>query len=533
MAGRSKKPQRTGNRPRNGAKSAAVSEVAPSPAPFEVVSTAPSAPEPPGQEPMSEQLVMRALSTLVDRQRTIALAAGMQYNGTRDIYSALGYPREISLQTYREVYERGGIAKRIVDAYPRATWAGGALLLEDETKGEETPFEKAARELFQEHDLWSRLLRADILAGLGHYSVLLIGAPGKMDQPLGRVPKILYFNQVGEDRAPISKFEGNTSVKNFGLPLIYNLNLGPLNAPFGGLAVQKQVHHTRTIHIAEGCLDDDVMGEPRLRAVFNYLLDLDKNVGGGSEAAWRRMDPGMQVDVNPEVDLDEEEEARLEDEIDEFYHNLRRTIRTRGTKVTPLSSNVFNFGPNAMAIVQFITATTGIPYRIFIGSERGELASTQDRNNWTDRIAERRREFASHIVRRLVDRLIACGALPKPKKYDVTWPNIEALDEFTKSEILKNYAAANRDHATVVGRPLLTTDELRRNVSGLGPLSEQKDDEAKFQMVPVPGRGQASVPGDTTKDGPRDPNAPRSQTPNKPTEGSTAVVDPTDTSSAE
>lgn len=462
---------------------------------------------------------IRQLTSLLLERRNFAYSVGMQFGGRRDMYEALGYPRELTTSDYRQLYERGGIAERIVEAFPRATWAGGAAVIEDGTISDNTPWEDDVEQLFIKHNLWARILRADILAQLGQYGILLIGAPGDMALPLGRLSSpdsLLYFNSLPDDRARVAKFVTSTSDPRFGLPETYSIDFGPRRG-VNGTSAARTVHWSRVIHLAEGLLEDDVFGKPRLRSIYNYFLDLDKNVGGGSEAAWKRMDPGMQVDVDPTVDMSEEDEDALSDEVEDLIHGMRRFIRTRGTKVTPLSASVTAFGANATSVLQLIAATTGIPFRILLGSERGELASTQDRNNWSNRIAERRREFAIPAMRLLLDRLIKHGALPKPKagKYEIVWPNIESLDEPTKAVIVSQYTAANRDQATVTGRVLVTTNEIR-NVLGLGPIESLKDEETKAIPPAVPGRGQSSVPGGRTTDVPHDSSAPGEPIPGRP-----------------
>ena len=65
--------------------------------------------------------------------------------------------------------------------------------------------------------------------------------------------------------------------------------------------------------------------------------------------------------------------------------------------------------------MKLISAASGIPLRIMTGSERGELASTQDDGNWASRIEERQLHFAEPmILRPLIDRLIELRALPEP-----------------------------------------------------------------------------------------------------------------------
>jgi hypothetical protein len=394
----------------------------------------------------------------------------------RDLYDALGYTRKLTPIDYKSRYERGGVAERIVEAFPRATWSSGARIQETDDPEDLTEFERATEELFRRLDIWSRLLRADILAGLGRYSVVLIGARGELKSPLPTMAgedSVLYLTPIHEDNADINTNVTKTSDPRFNLPETYQLKLSQ--------QISKETHWTRVIHMSDGLLEDDIFGKPRLRAVWNYLDDLEKIVGGGAEAAWKRMDPGMQLDLDPEVELTTAEEEALNDEVEEYMHNVRRVMRTRGVELTMLASAVPGFAQNVGIVLKLISAATGIPSRILTGSERGEMASTQDRNNWNDRVAERRREYAEPVIQQLIDRLIDRGALPEPEEYSVQWPDIDELDEIQKAEVANKIANANSSQVASESRVILTADEIRRTVFGLGPLENVPDNPGIIQ----------------------------------------------------
>lgn len=451
-------------------------------------------------EPIQPRTVSRAAlraatSVLLGRAQ-FASDAGLSFQdstGTfkRDVNAALGYKAKLTTADYRARYERGGIAERIVEAYPRATWGGGADIQEDPDPDTSTPFEEAVRSLFKRLNLWARLLRADILAGLGEYSVLLIGAPGPLNTELprlGGVDDVLYLTPLAEDHAKISALVNDTNDERYGLPLTYDLRLSTISSGTRSVTVTKSAHWSRIIHIAEGTLENDVLGKPRLRAVWNYLDDLVKNVGGGSEAAWKRMDPGLQVDLDPEGEISDEEEGSLSDEIDEYVHGLRRVIRTRGGKVNILAASVTGFGPNVDTVLQLVSATTGIPHRILTGSERGELASTQDRNNWNDRVAERRREFAVPVVGDLINRLILAGALPAVESFDIVWPDSKELDENERAAVVARYAEANSKQRASGDSVLITSNEMRDRILDMDPLDPDQllDMDSAEDSGPLP-----------------------------------------------
>jgi uncharacterized protein len=88
---------------------------------------------------------------------------------------------------------------------------------------------------------------------------------------------------------------------------------------------------------------------------------------------------------------------------------------TRGAKLQDLGSAVAQFGPQVDAIMDMIAGGSRVPKRILLGSERGELASTQDKENFDARVKDRRKDHAGpNVFRPFVDRLVWMGALPAP-----------------------------------------------------------------------------------------------------------------------
>lgn len=430
-----------------------------------------------------------AASALVSRF-DFARRAGVTFGGKRDVFTALGYPLVLAVEDYRQRYQRGGVAKRLVEAFPKATWTSDVQVVDDPDPGEETQFEQAVVEMLTRLDAWQRLQRADRLARLGHYGALLIGAPGNLSDELPPTlapDDILYLTPLAEDRAAIDAFELDPSSPRFGLPVRYRVELGSPSGTVGAATstLARITHWTRIVHVVEEPEEDEVFGEPALRAVWNYLEDLDKLVGGGSEAAWRRMDPGLHFDIDPEAQLSDDEVQAMRDQVDEFVHGLSRVVSTTGGDLTPLTASVAGFGSNVDTVLKLISATTGIPVRILTGSERAELASTQDRTNFADRVAERRQDFGTPLVRDLVDRLVKRGALPGPRddQYDVVWPEIDALGEDEKAAVADRTAAANQKQFAAEGSVIVTAEEIRDRVFGLGPLKEVTDeDEIEIEL---------------------------------------------------
>lgn len=419
---------------------------------------------------------------------------GITFGGLRDLYSIFGYDDIITNQQYRNRYARGGIAGRVVDAMPNATWRGTVELIEDEDPDKITPFEQAWMDLDQRLQIQAKLRRVDKLAGLSTYAVLLIGAGGELDAelPKGGPEQLLYLTPFGGGGGPstrnvstpsasdadctIKEFDIDPQSPRFGLPQFYQLRRTDVSSP----ALMRPVHWSRIVHIAENLLDDEVYGLPTLERIWNLLDDLDKVTGGGAEAFFLRANQGLHIDIDKDMSLESAKDTidALKEQSENYKHQMTRWLRTRGASVETLGSDVANFANPAEAVLTQIAGATAIPKRILTGSEMGELASSQDRDNWKDQVNGRQTGYAGpYIVRPLVDRLVAYGYLPTPKdgalSYEVRWPHIQTLTETEKVTGAQGWATVNASQGSVV----FTDAEIREKWADKAPLTDQQKKE--------------------------------------------------------
>lgn len=393
---------------------------------------------------------LTALSVLLSRAQ-LAARLGQQYDNARDIYEALGYDLELSYEKYAAQYERQSIAKAIINRPVDATWRGEFGIVESDDD-EETALEREWKALDKRLGLKSRFVRLDKMACLGKYAVLLLGLDDVANRDAFQQPvkagarKLLYVKPYAEDDIAIHAWENNTNDEHYGLPRIYKITFTSAD---GNQTEQVLVHHTRIIHVAGELLKSEVEGVPVLQSVFNRLKDLEKLVGGSAEMFWRGARPGYQGKLDPDYQLTPEMREDLQDQIDEFEHNLRRILINEGVSLEGLPPQVSDPGPHLDVQIQMISAVTGIPKRILTGSERGELASSEDRNNWLDLIQSRREEYAEpQIVRPFTDRCIKFGILPQAEEYGVKWQDLYAMSDKQKAEVGQIRAMAIKEYST-------------------------------------------------------------------------------------
>lgn len=401
---------------------------------------------------------------------------GVRFDGKRDFYAIFGYKRVLRFQDYVGKYLRQDIAKRIVNAPVSATWRTPPIIT---VEGQDTFTEEWAK-LVKKHKIWKQMERADKLAGIGNYAVLLLGINDGRKMEVSVNPRegndLLYLQPYSQPNAEIMELEDDPTNERFGMPKMYRVTasnpLTTLGSAVVGRTAQKavkqqqfMVHHSRIIHVAEDTLENNFLGIPRLEAVFNLLDDLLKVAGGTSETFWLAGNKGMQVDIDKDTDLSVDDAAALSDELEEYQHQLRRFIRTRGVKIkdlggeTPNPKEIFNM------IIALISGATGIPRRILTGSEAGQLASDQDRANWSDRIVERRVNFVEpNIITSAIIQISAAGIIKPVETENISysWPsnfqmtpleNAQTMAQKARAAV--NYAKQFKEH------PIMTIEEAR------------------------------------------------------------------------
>ena len=435
-------------------------------------------------------------SALVDRAQ-VAARLGYQYGGLRDVYEALGWKKQLTWDDYYAKYRRQDIAGRIVDLPADATWRESVWLQDTDDPDDLSPFEAAWEDLDNRLHLVSWLHRLDRMTGIGEYAVMFLGVRGQAPEtPLTRAQPgaLMYTSVFPQPRAAVQRFVENPNDERFGLPEFYELEIvnvttsglggfatiGMDQALSGGRTIR--AHWSRVIHCAELHEDSRILGRPRLERVYNLLEILLLVVGGTGEAYWRAGRPRIHANIQPDYSgtLTEADREHLGEEIFKMVHNMQDWVRTSGTDIQQLLPAVADPRGGVEVVVDMIAAATGIPKRILLGSERGELASSQDAQEWAHRIAERQKNYAEPtIVRELVDRLIKVGIMPPAtggesgEEYEVQWPDLTGPNAEQRAKLAEQYTNAEARHANaeLAGGALFTKNELRETL-GFEPIVE-------------------------------------------------------------
>jgi hypothetical protein len=490
-------------------------------------------------------------------------------DSSRNVDADCGYPTGyIDAKIYWELYQREPIATRTVEVYPKESWQVQPQIYELEDASAKTPFEEAwdalgkqlrgEQSFYQEEEasvVFDFLCDADIKCGIGHYAAILLGfddgAP--LDQPIdlidagkpakasapssGASRRLLFMQVYPETAVQINSLEADMQSPRYGLPTEYDISMmDPLE--FSSLGVgtslpsrRASVHWTRVVHISEY----GVLHTPRQRPVLNRLLDLRKLYGGSAEMYWRGAFPGYAIKTQPQlgadVDINRED---VKQQLTDYSNALQRFLVLMGMDITALAPQVSDPSSQIDKQVEAICIQLGIPKRIFMGSERGELASSQDDAAWNDRLKQRQLGVITpRIIIPFVDRLIATRVLPRPAKgYRVSWPDLTSKSDEEKAGIATQRTQAIAAYASGQLETTLapmdfwtrimgfTEDESQSIIDNAEEIKQQKEKEqaakdAEAAKVQAEAQAKADAAAKTAADATgteQTPTAPESPT---------------------
>ncbi len=417
-----------------------------------------------------------------------------------DIDYECRYPTSISKEDYKRMYDREGIAARVVGIYPDECWAMPPEVFETE-EANKTPFESEWDTLEKERSVFCYLQRIDIISGIGDYGLLLLGlSDGKelsepiegIDEKTGKKVgnskhKLLYLKPLDETVIEIKAKELTTSSPRYGLPTMYTVQFQEGGLSIGSSISTKMVHWTRVLHIADGRLSSDVYGTPRMKAVYNRLLDVRKIVSGSGEMFWRGGYPGTFFGLDPEItdQWDSDAEESFEEQIKLYAEGMQRYIVGSGIKeVKPMAPQIADPGPHVEVQVDYITITLGIPKRIFSGSERGELASTTDQATWNKRVSKRQEGYLSPmLIRSFIDRMIIFGVLSEVKEYKIKWADLDTPSDKDKAEVAKSKTESFAKYVQGGVDELIAPKEYLMKVHGMTEEEAKEIEETSIERV--------------------------------------------------
>lgn len=453
-------------------------------------------------------LIANSVYNLLSR-RGLGGGYNTTYEGERNVSQILGYrnTEEFTADLLVERYSRGDITAAVVDAPIDDTWKNPPPIAEYDGQID-TKFVNEWNLLVGKKQVWKRLRQLDTMASLGRFSILVLGLrdsdpedvslPNPLHKPvnipslMGGIDDLLYLQVYGENSVSRVVMNKDPNNANYMLPESYIVQAGVTSQlSNSGSVVQEiktlEIHASRVIHVAERTLDSDVLGIPRLWTVWNRLDDLEKVIGGSSESFWRMVREKMITLLENGYNFDDSTaRSDMQSNIDAMAHEITNALVLQGVKDFTIEKGQ-EVDPSGIfgVLISLISAATRIPQRILLGSERGELASSQDEGNWAGTIATRQNNYAEPtILRPFIDKLIEYKIISAPKdknkSYRVgvldsrtgiySWPPIYETNDSEDATISSTRATALKMAQEVQASGFPITDNEVRNMGGLLPI---------------------------------------------------------------
>jgi hypothetical protein len=434
-----------------------------------------------------------------------------------DYYDVFEWDKNPGVEQFYALALRNPYAFAVTFLPASTSWRDPPTIVDDADTGadETTEFEDDIADLEDRLDLWHYCKRADKLAGIGEFGILVLefddvrqrdvadedGEDVNTDafaQPVSDATQLTGLRPFSE--ASVDEVElGGPGSGRWGQPLTYDIDLDDEDDDEDGTVTQAgpdtmTVHHSRVIHIhSDMLLDDEVRGVPRQQPVYNNLIDIERVLGSAGQLAYRASAWGINVNIDKDYDL-EDGGDELREALHRWEAGLENVLRTHGAdEVQSLGGEEIDpssvIDPNIEAIA---SQPYMPPQSVLKGNETGERATTQDLKDWYGRIAERRNQFDTPtIVRPVIQAAIDHGGVTEPQGdgFSAEWDPLHETSAKDESEIQANRATVAKDagsrlagYGTEEWIEFLETGEFPELPDAADAVEEMDLDQERAQM---------------------------------------------------
>ena len=254
----------------------------------------------------------------------------------------------------------------------------------------------------------------------------------------------------------------NPESSRYGLPVYYTLRRR------GG--EQVKLHYSRAIHIATRLLDHPYRGVSVLEPVYDDLTvwrNMRYNMGE-TFVRYGSGFPDISVENASKGDLDKLEQSDMFQHLQArsyFLHSDKVKLEFKGAQGRALDPE-----PYCDAILESISAGSGVPMAVLRGAQAGTLAGSEvNEREYFKLISDLQSRFEPALYK-LLDVLIECGQIRfrygVRRDYRIIWQSAFELPEQTKAQVELQLAQARSLKSS-----WLTVDELRK-MEGAEPLAD-------------------------------------------------------------
>ncbi len=264
--------------------------------------------------------------------------------------------------------------------------------------------------------------------------------------------RLLYARAFTSAHVTPVRWERNRSSPRYGQPTHYHFDFGdPLRgSAYLGPADTAEVHWTRVLPLASDARFRAAVyeGVSALWPVYPEIYNVQKVKGASGEGYWRSGIPRTVLKTPSAIAGAPRTVVRrqvVRDEWEKLENSLDKMAIVENLEPVQINPQLVDPTPHVDLNLKLISVALNMPRRKLEGSERGELASSEDEGDWNDVVrARQRNRTVPHQVVPLVDRFRGLGLLPPPRggKYKCGWPAVDALSKLEKSQVFASDMAA-------------------------------------------------------------------------------------------
>lgn len=322
--------------------------------------------------------------------------------------------------------------------------------------------------------------------------------------------KLRYLRCFAEHQILITQFETNKTSDRYCMPLMYQVDFSDVKNQQGGIGLPsgtEMVHWTRVIHVADfwhtAASGTETFAVQRLRPLINDCLDAYKVSGIDAEGYYGSAYPGHQFVTHHELggDVDVDLDA-LRDAYENYKNDSsQRAMLGRGGEWKPMAPTVAEPTAHWELHAKNIAVKQDIAWRIWMGSERGELASSQDEKQHVVKCKNRRDTHCTpSILQPFIGRSILLGLLPEPEQVIIEWPDEEGLGEVDKATVANTRTTAMSAYLAGGVEALMTpldylTRELGYTEDEAAAILQNAQKEQMLEEFSSPEPPPLAVPG--------------------------------------
>ena len=402
-------------------------------------------------------------------QRSLSRMFPGHFGSTKhDFNTDYGYPDALAFKDFYHLYKRTGMARGAIQQTILKTWQDNPAFWETE-ESQETQIEADIRQWLSDLRFWQRVAQTDKRSLVGGYAGLILRlADGKpfrepVDRVGGGLDGLVEVIPAWAGQLTVSSWDMNETSETYGHPTMYQFN----EAAVGNDATKTrafELHPDRVIIWSE---DGTVHPDSILEAGYNDFLDLAKISGAGGEGFWKNAKRGLTFEIDKETQVQAmadmmgvqiaEVADKLGDAAEDFNRGFDSSLLLQGMKVNTVAVTMPS--PEHFHSISLMGAAASIPIpaKVWVGSQTGERASTQDETTWAKTNMARRTGTAIPTLHTFIQRMERFGIMPE-RDWHIHWSDLTENSQSEKADLANKMADTN---SKMPNDPAYSVGEIR------------------------------------------------------------------------